>query len=426
MGRTIFFKEKNSAAPIFKKETDPPFWWLRWVPAALIAVVFFYLAYIVGRVAIIPVLASFAIAYLLNPIVERFEAAKFSRGAAVLLALGGVTAGIALFVWLVVPDLWRESAAAGAIVMQQFTEKNAARVRGEIHQFSPLLDQMVGYKLYQFLRSPNIFLETSRTWAAGSLTNVFSTASALFDLFLVPFFVYYILVDFPRWRDSLEELIPPRFRDPFSRLFDEVGRILQSYVLGQLLIAMLMGCGYAIGFALLRVPAWAGLAALAGFLNFVPYVGTVTGAILASGFTLAEYQEWWRVAGVAAVFVVVQTIEGYFLTPRILGGRLRLHPMSVFLALLIGGKIFGFLGILLAVPTAAVAQVFWKFLREIYKSSYFYHAGDVTPDVALSDAPEAVAKAADAVLTEQVEAEKGDELLAPKKEEDDRVAQEHK
>jgi predicted PurR-regulated permease PerM len=209
-----------------------------------------------------------------------------------------------------------------------------------------------------------------------------------------------------------------------SRLFDEVGRILQSYVLGQLLIASLMGAGYAIGFAMLRVPAWAGLAALAGFLNVVPYVGTASGAILAAGFTLAQYGSWTRVLGVLAVIVAVQCIEGYYLTPRILGGRLRLHPMAVFLALLIAGKLFGFLGILIAIPTTAVLQVFWKFLREIYKGSYFYHAGHAPPAVALSDAQEQVAKAADKVLAEQVSEQKGDELLAPKKAEDDPVARE--
>src|SRR5262249_22666208 len=158
-----------------------------------------------------------------------------------------------------------------------------------------------------------------------------------------PFFVYYILVDFGGWRDSCEELIPPRFRDPFTRLFDEVGRILESYVRGQLLIAMLMGMLYAVGFLLLRVPAWAGIATIAGLLNAIPYVGTTFGLILATGFTLADGAGFWRVTGVVAVFAAVQGIEGYFLTPKILGSRLSLHPMAVFLGLLIGGKLFGFL-----------------------------------------------------------------------------------
>jgi predicted PurR-regulated permease PerM len=254
------------------------------------------------------------------------------------------------------------------------------------------------------------------------MANVFDTASVIVDLALVPFFVFYILVDFRKWRDSWEDLIPPRFRDPFSRLFDEVGRILQSYVLGQLLIAILMGCMYAVGFALLRVPAWAGIAALSGFLNVIPYVGTTLGLLIASGFTLAHDGSWFRVAGVVCVFITVQCIEGYFLTPHILGSRLRLHPMAVFLGLLIAGKLFGFIGILVAVPATAVLQVFLKFLREIYKTSHFYHAGQATFDEAPNETTEVIAKAADSVLAEQVDEQHGDELLAPKHEDDDRIA----
>ncbi len=117
------------------------------------------------------------------------------------------------------------------------------------------------------------------------------------------------------------------------------------------------------------------------------------------------------------------TRKGYFFTPRILGGRMSLHPMAVLLGMLIGGKLFGFLGIILAVPTIAVAKVFLMFLRELYKQSYFYHAGDITAHETPSELlKERFADAADTVLIEQVGAETGDELLAPGVNEDDPVA----
>jgi predicted PurR-regulated permease PerM len=203
-----------------------------------------------------------------------------------------------------------------------------------------------------------------------------------------------------------------------------VGRILQSYVLGQLMIAILMGAMYAVGFAALQVPAWAGIAALSGFLNVIPYAGTAFGMVLATGFTFAHSNELWRVFGVIGVFTVVQSIEGYYLTPRILGGRLSLHPMAVFLGLLIGGKLFGFLGVLLAVPFIAVSVVFLKFLREIYKTSDLYRTGAIGPEPAPAPVEEVIAKAADTVLADQVEKQKGDEVLTPTKAEDDRAARE--
>jgi predicted PurR-regulated permease PerM len=416
-------------------EERPPFWWIRWVPTALLVFVLLYLSYIVGRVALIPVLGSFAIAYLLNPIAGQIERWGIARPVAAFLSVFLVAFGIVGFLWFVVPDLWQQSAGVGDNILRRFTERNALHVRQSVHEFSPLLDRLIGYQLYLFLRSPASLTETLQSLASGSMGNVFDTASVIVDFMLVPFFVFYILVDFPKWRDSSEDLIPPRFRDPFSRLFDEVGRILQSYVLGQLLIAILMGCMYAVGFAFLRVPAWAGIAALSGLLNVIPYVGTTLGLLIASGFTLAHDGSWYRVAGVVGVFIIVQCIEGYFLTPRILGGRLRLHPMAVFLGLLIAGKLFGFIGILVAVPATAVLQVFLKFLREIYKTSHFYHAGQATLAEAPTETPEVIAKAAESVLSEQNGEEplelkqeelKQEELKQeePKQEEDDRVARE--
>jgi predicted PurR-regulated permease PerM len=409
--------------PVTLKVQDrPPFWWFRWVPAFFFAAVFLYLGYVVGRVAIVPVLASFALAYILNPIVDIIERRGISRLIASLLAILFVVALICLFVYFVIPDLWEQSAKATDVILRNLNEKNALEIRAYIRELSPLLDRMVGYRVYRFLRSPNSLIETSNSWLAGSLTGFLETAAGLLDLLLIPFFVFYILVDFTTWRGAFEELIPPRFRDPFSRLFDEVGRILQSYVLGQLMIAVIMGVLYAIGFALLGVPAWAGIAALSGFLNIIPYVGTAAGLVLATGLTFASGAGIWSVLGVVGVFIAVQTIEGYFLTPWILGDRLRLHPMAVFLGLLIGGRMFCFLGDLLAVPTIAVALVFLKFLREIYKTSEWYRAGEYGPEPEPAQVEDVIAKAAETVLAEQVEKQKGDEVLAPDAQEDDPVA----
>ena len=193
-----------------------------------------------------------------------------------------------------VPDLLTQAIKASDAILASFTEKNAIELRARIREISPLLDRVVGYRIYRFVRNPNSLIEASQSWAAGSLTDFLTTAASLLDLLLIPFFVFYLLVDFKRWRDSSEELIPPRFREPFSRLFDEVGRILQSYVLGQLMIAMVMAVLYAVGFALLGVPAWAGIAALSGFLNVIPYVGTGAGIVLATGLTFAHGGGIWR------------------------------------------------------------------------------------------------------------------------------------
>ncbi|HWP42788.1 MAG TPA: AI-2E family transporter, partial [Blastocatellia bacterium] len=381
-------RPKGSTAPLTSQRTPEPrspFWWLRWVPAVVAIVLLLDLVYILGSVALIPMLASFALAYLMNPLVLVGERRGLSRPVSAVLAMFLVGASIAAFLTFVIPDLWSQTVTSTQKVLSNFTPQKAASHRATLRRYSPAIDRAVGDQLQAFLSNPAETLGASRSWIAGKLSGFLSTAAASLDLLLVPFFVYYILVDFGKWRDSLEELIPPRFQNTFSRLFDEVGRILESYVRGQLLIAMIMSVLYAVGFAALSVPAWAGIAALSGLLNAIPYVGTALGLVLATGFTLAEGGGILKIAGVVGVFIAVQSIEGYYLTPKILGERLSLHPMAVFLGLLIGGKLFGLLGIILAVPTIAVAKVFVRFLLELYKGSYFYHAGDISPHEAPSE-----------------------------------------
>ena len=394
-----------------------PFWWFRWVPVVVISAIVLYFLYIVGSVVIVPVLASFAIAYLLNPLVVRGEALGLTRVISTIGAIALVSLAIAAFLTYVVPDLWEEGSRAGQALSESFTPENAARQRAFLKRYSPPLERVAGDTIEKFLSDPVAFYDEYLTTPTttidpsgnitktnGSGTFLWATISSSLDLLLVPFFVFYILIDFQRWRDSMEELIPPRFRNPFSRLFDESGRILESYVRGQLLIGSIMAVLYAVGFWFLGVPAWAGIAMIAGLLNAIPYVGTILGIILASAFTLADGGGVWQIAAVLGIFAAVQTLEGYYLTPKILGGRLSLHPMAVFLGLLAGGKLFGFLGFVLAIPAIAISKVFLKFLRELYEASSFYHAGEVAPEKAASEnLEERIAEAADTVLAEQVE-----------------------
>ncbi len=402
-------------------EERPPFWWLRWVPTVIVSAILLYFLYVVGKVVIVPVMASFALAYLLNPLVYKGERLGLSRVISSVAAVLLVSVVIGAFLAYVVPDMWAETSKAGKKISESFTPENAARQRAFLRRFSPALERVAGDKIETFLADPGKFynenLSTTTTVDDEGKTVVANTGSVVLmwlvsslDLLLVPFFVFYILIDFQRWRDSLEELFPPRFREPFSRLFDESGRILESYVRGQLLIGIIMAGFYAVGFWALGVPAWAGIAIIAGLLNAIPYVGTILGFALASTFTLAEGGGGWGIAGVLGVFAAVQTIEGYVLTPKILGGRLNLHPMAVFLGLLVGGKLFGLLGIVLAIPGIAIGKVFLKFLRELYQASYFYHAGDIHASQAPSETiEERLADAADTVLADQISKDSEDE-----------------
>ena len=399
-------------AKVTAPEERSPFWWLRWVPTVVISALVLYFIYVVGSVAIVPVLASIALAYLLNPLVRYGEARGLSRSVSAIAAILLVSVVITAFLAYVVPDLWSEGSKAGSKIAESFTPENAARQRAILKRFSPALERAAGERIEKFLSDPfgtvDEVASTQVTTPEGAQVTtrggsvILSTIISSLDLLLVPFFVFYILIDFPRWRDSVEELIPPRFREAFSRLFDESGNILETYVRGQLVIGLIMSACYGIGFWFLGLPAWAGIALISGLLNSVPYIGTLIGILLAGAMTLANGGNGWDIAALLGVFVAVQTLEGYVLTPKIIGGRLNLHPMAVFLGLLVGGKLFGLLGVILAIPSIAIGKVFVKFLRELYQASYFYHAGDLHPSEAPSEhLEERIADAAAAVLADQ-------------------------
>ena len=139
--------------------------------------------------------------------------------------------------------------------------------------------------------------------------------------------------------------------------------LLASYIRGQFLVALWMMLLYAAGFALLGVPLWPLLALVCGSLHVVPMIGAVLGLLIPVGVAMIAGGSSYQILGIIAVFALAQGIEGFYLTPRILGSHLRVRPFLVFLALLIGGSLFGVLGALVAVPAVAIAMFTWRFLN---------------------------------------------------------------
>jgi predicted PurR-regulated permease PerM len=209
-------------------------------------------------------------------------------------------------------------------------------------------------------------------WLQRGLFRLVDFTTSILDLLLIPFFVYYLLADYGAMRARIDRLIPPRYRMITAGLLVQINHVISSYVRSQLLIALVMGGLYSLGFLALRVPLAITIGMLSGLLNFVPYLGTLTGLALSLSFTALDGAGVARILGVIVVFIVVQSVEGYYLTPKLLGGSLNLHPMWVLVGLMIGGSLFGLLGIILAVPVIAVAKVVLNFLEDLYQQSDFY------------------------------------------------------
>jgi predicted PurR-regulated permease PerM len=175
-------------------------------------------------------------------------------------------------------------------------------------------------------------------------------SSAAIGLLIVPFFVYYLLLDMHNIRLFIEKRIPERHRGVGLRLFNEMGEVVRGYVRGRFLIALILSAFYAAGLWLLGVPLWAAIGLIAGLVGIIPYVGIIAGIVLALGFAAIDGGDLWTIVGVIAVFTLAQPLEDYVLTPRIIGESLDLHPMLILIALLL------------------------KFFDELYLHSDFYTA----------------------------------------------------
>ncbi len=348
---------------------------MRWVPLALLALVFCIGVFIGGRVILVPLLSSLALAYLLAPVVAWFERRGWSRPSSALLAITSATVVTVLILIFILPGFWKQLSR---------TYEQARTLTSDSSRVEPLLLKVkqVSPPAFEFLQSQieryKDPAEKARIrnliggWLQSGLFKLVDFTASILDLLLIPFFVYYLLADYGSMRARVDRLIPQRYRTVTAALISRINSVISSYVRSQLLIALVMGILYALGFAILRVPLALTIGILSGLLNFVPYLGTLTGLALSLSFTALDGAGIARILGVVVVFIVVQSVEGYYLTPKLLGSRLDLHPLWVLVGLMIGGSLFGLLGIILAVPVIAVAKVVLGFLEELYQQSNFY------------------------------------------------------
>jgi predicted PurR-regulated permease PerM len=365
---------------------------MRWIPVALLGLVFCAAVFVGARIILIPMLCSLALAYLLAPVVAWFERRGWSRSSSVLLTISGATMILILILIFILPGFWGQ-------LMKTYDQARArlgdrervAALRQKVRQISPPVFDFLESKIKKPGDSdlPEHILGVASQWLQRGLFSIVDVTASLLDLLLIPFFVYYLLVDYRAMRARLDLLIPPRHRAVAATLISRFNFVISSYVRSQLVIAMVMGILYSIGFAIARVPLALSIGMLSGLLNFIPYLGTLTGLTLSLSFVALDGAGFPRILGVVAVFIVVQSVEGYYLTPKLLGGSLDLHPMWVLVGLMIGGSLFGILGIILAVPVIAIAKVALDFLEELYQQTDFYRSSglELLIEQSLSERP---------------------------------------
>jgi len=193
-----------------------------------------------------------------------------------------------------------------------------------------------------------------------------AVAAAVLSLFLVPIITFYLLRDWDAIIAHLGALIPGDQRDTVIGLARDTDEVLGAFLRGQLLVMLALSVIYSVGLGLVGLKFAIAIGVVSGLVSFVPYLGFVFGIVLASMTVVLEPDPLWRLVGVVATFSITQFIEGSLLTPKLVGDRIGLHPVLIIFAIAAGGQLFGFFGILLALPAAAVLSVIVRFAYDRY------------------------------------------------------------
>lgn len=326
---------------------------------------------------------AFAVAYLLEPLVEFLERRRVPRSLAITAVLLGLTVVLVLGFWVVVPDLFRQLTTLATSLPTRLREQwipSANRVLLQLRQnYHVRIPVTVDQWLAQLgLRASEIAPRTASVMLSAAGAG-FTVIQAIFEGFIVMAMAFYFLLDWKRLIKGTANLIPLRARAEVERIVTNVDRALGRYVRGQSLAMLILGALFAAGLSTLRVPGGLGLGILAGLLSFVPYVGFFIALGMALLLSLLEGGTSQFLA-VLSYMLFVHVLDLTLVTPRIVGGSIGLSPVTVIIALLAGGKLAGFTGLLLAIPVASVLKVLLAEGIAWYRSTRFYQALPATHD----------------------------------------------
>ncbi|MBZ0142445.1 MAG: AI-2E family transporter [Rhodocyclaceae bacterium] len=350
---------------------------------AVSAILFF------ARRMLLPLLLGLVLAYILDPAVSWFEHRGRSRTLGTIFVFAGALVALTGFLFLVVPVINHQLVE----VRQRFPqyreriEERLLPVLEQAREAHPIQYEALQVRLRSIIEEkwPEL-VKSAFGWLGGIFSSALGLLLFLLDLIFVPVFAFYLLVDFPKLKRGVRDLVPRPFRDITRERVSEVNEAVSSFLRGQLTIAVILAAINGIGLTIIGVPMGLLLGIVAGFANMIPYMGVVVGLGPALLLCWIEHQSLGRLIAVAAVFAGAQMLEGTVLSPKILSKSVKIHPVWVLLSIIVGGRLFGLVGMLVAVPTAAAIQVFVRHWVVAYRRSAVYRGGEAedpeTPVVA--------------------------------------------
>ena len=345
---------------------------LVWAAGVVLAFALLFVLLNVSRTAAVPVLVAFGIAYALDPVIDWFEARRLSRTLGIVVLVAAVLFALAGFLLYLVPALWADLQKIPEF-LRDIAEKALPRLEAligqrlpdNVHDAAAALGQQGGGLAEKAL--PQV-----AQVALGALGGTASLLVAIVGLLVIPVLTFYMLRDYDRIVAWARGLLPRRYERLVAARFTEVDSVLSSFIRGQLTVGAILTCIYGAGLSAARLELAVVIGAVAGFGNMIPYIGPAIGFALAGLSLAVSWQGPWQIAVVVATFAVGMGAEGLFLTPRVLGEKVGLSALAVMIAILVFAELFGFVGVLLAVPVTAVMKVVFRVVLMRYRRSKLF------------------------------------------------------
>lgn len=325
---------------------------------------------------VIPFIGAFLIAYLLSPLVDKLHDYKLPRWLAISVVFIGLAIVTILAFWYLIPLIWEQVKYAKDSIPKGIVWINQTFLPWVAHTFN--VDEME-IDTQQFSTVIMDYVQTN--YSADSLQAMalkLAQSGLNFiqiggTVVLIPIIAFYFLLDWDRMLQRLQNLIPRRYEASTLHVVRECHEVLGAFVKGQLLVMFLLGVVYAVGLQLIGLEVGLIIGMIAGLASIIPYLGFAVGIIAAVIATFFQFGlDWMQLFLVLVVFMVGQAIEGYILQPFLLGDKIGLSPVAVVFAVLAGAQLAGFLGMLIALPVAAVIVVLLRHVREFYEKSQLY------------------------------------------------------
>jgi len=341
-----------------------------------VGLVVFGLIYLLSPI-LSPFLVGALLAYLSDPLADRLEARGLSRTSSVVIVFLVLTAVVAIALLLLLPHL---------LTQVQLMVERVPRVIEVLNtELLPFVEANLGLELGRPDLKQVAAVLTQHWQTTGSIATTLISSVAqsglavvawFANLLLIPVVTFYLLRDWDLMMARIKELLPRNIEPVVSLWAGECDEVLGAFMKGQLVVMLVLGIIYALGLALLGVDLALLLGITAGLASIVPYLGVVVGVLSSAIAAYVQMQDPTILIGVALVFGVGQLLEGMVLTPKLVGDQIGLHPVAVIFAIMAGGQLFGFVGVLLALPVAAVIRVLLSHLHRGYIASHLYSKQD--------------------------------------------------